>query len=115
MAQEAKANSKPGNTIEAAMASCIKRIVSALACIVVQVLLCSAGLTTMVGGLLEHYFRGPFPDMPAYFEGEEVPPINAPWVEATMVVGNLLRDIDGKLKPRQDLQLEVTDEFRNLL
>jgi hypothetical protein len=32
-----------------------------------------------------------------------------------MIAGELLRDINGKLKPGRDLQLEVTDEFRNRL
>jgi len=35
--------------------------------------------------------------------------------QATIIAGELLRDIDGKLRPGQDLQLEVTDEFRNRL
>ena len=48
-------------------------------------------------------------------EGEELQDKHAAWHEATLIAGELLRDIDGKLKPGQDLQLEVTDEFRNRL
>jgi len=68
-----------------------------------------------------------FPAMPRYFfnvshersnldtEGEELRDKHAAWLEATMIAGELLRDVNGKLKPGQDLQLEVTDEFRNRL
>lgn len=68
-----------------------------------------------------------FPIMPRYFfnvrhersnvdtEGEELRDKHAAWHEATIIAGELLRDIDGKLKPGKDLQLEVTDEFRNRL
>jgi hypothetical protein len=68
-----------------------------------------------------------FPVMPRYFfnvshersnldaEGEELCDKHAAWQEATIIAGELLRDINGKLKPGQDLQLEVTDEFRNRL
>jgi len=48
-------------------------------------------------------------------EGEELRDKHAAWQEATIIAGELLRDIDGKLKAGQDLQLEVTDEFRNPL
>jgi hypothetical protein len=48
-------------------------------------------------------------------EGEELRDKHAAWQEATIIAGELLRDINGKLKPGQDLQLEVTDEFRNRL
>jgi hypothetical protein len=48
-------------------------------------------------------------------EGEELPDKHSAWHEATVIAADLLRDLDGKLKPGQDVQLEVTDEFRNRL
>jgi Domain of unknown function (DUF6894) len=48
-------------------------------------------------------------------EGEDLPNKEAAWREATLVAGELLRDIDGKFKPGQDWSLEVTDERRNPL
>ena len=76
----------------------------------------------------EHSLLGRiFTFMPRYFfnirhersgddtEGEELPDQNAAWREATSMAAELLRDIDGKLRPGQDVQLVVTDEFRNRL
>ena len=48
-------------------------------------------------------------------DGEELSDKHAAWQEATHIVGNLLHDIDGSLRPGRDLSLEVTDEFRNPL
>jgi hypothetical protein len=65
--------------------------------------------------------------MPCYFfnvraerpsideEGEELPDRHAAWNEATKMAGEMIRDIDGQLKPGQGWELEVTDEFRNPL
>jgi hypothetical protein len=42
--------------------------------------------------------------------GEELPDENAAWREATIVAGELFKEIDGKFQPGQEWQLEVTDE-----
>ena len=48
-------------------------------------------------------------------EGEELPDGHAAWREATTMAGEMIRDIDGKLRPGQGWELEVIDEFRNPL
>jgi hypothetical protein len=48
-------------------------------------------------------------------EGEELPDDEAAWQEATIIAGELFRDIDGKFRPGQELALEVTDDQRNPL
>ena len=35
----------------------------------------------------------------------------AAWHEATVTAGQIIQDLDGKLRPRQEWRLEVTDEF----
>lgn len=42
--------------------------------------------------------------------GDELPNNEAAWAEATTIAGQLLRDLDGKLKPGQKLSIRVTDE-----
>jgi hypothetical protein len=66
-------------------------------------------------------------DMPRYFfnvyhdrpeldeEGEELPDAQAAWHEATVTAGQIIQDLDGRLRPGQDWRLEVTDEFANPL
>jgi len=48
-------------------------------------------------------------------EGEELPDDHAAWVEATIITGELFRDIDGKFQPGQEWGLEVTDAQRKSL
>ena len=48
-------------------------------------------------------------------EGEELPNDEAAWREATIVAGEMFRNIDGKFRPGQEWRLEVTDEGRNPL
>ena len=48
-------------------------------------------------------------------EGEDLPDNETAWREATIIAGELFREIDGKLRPGQDWALEVTDERRNPL
>jgi len=48
-------------------------------------------------------------------EGEELPDKHAAWREATVMAGQMLQGIDGKLQPGHDWQMEVTDEFANPL
>lgn len=46
------------------------------------------------------------------FEGEELPDKHAAWREATVMAGQLLQDLNGKLKPGHDWRMEVTDESK---
>ena len=49
-------------------------------------------------------------------EGEELPDMHAAWREATLTAGQIIQDLDGKLRPGgKDWRLEVTDEFANPL
>lgn len=41
--------------------------------------------------------------------GEEFPNDEAAWREATMLAGEIFKDVDGRLKPDQEWSLEVTD------
>src|ERR1700694_4386364 len=71
-------------------------------------------------------FDPAFSLMPRYFfnvhdersnldtEGEELPNDEAAWREATIVAGEMCRNIDGKFRPGQEWRLEVTDEGRIL-
>ena len=49
------------------------------------------------------------------FEGEELPNKYAAWEEATRTAGEMIKDLDGSLKPGRDWRMEVTDEFANPL
>jgi hypothetical protein len=51
------------------------------------------------------------PDM----EGEELPDDETAWREATIIAGELFKDIDGKFRPGHEWSLEVIDERRNPL
>jgi hypothetical protein len=46
--------------------------------------------------------------------GKELSDKHAAW-QATHIVGKLLHDIDGSLRPGRDLRLEVPNEFKNPL
>jgi hypothetical protein len=48
-------------------------------------------------------------------EGQELPNDEAAWHKATLVAGELFKDIDGKFRPGQEWSLEVTDERLNPL
>ena len=73
------------------------------------------------------FYVSPFLWMPRYFfnvhnegsspdmEGEELLNNEAAWLEATLMAGNLFKDIHGKFKPGDEWSLEVTDERRNPL
>jgi hypothetical protein len=47
--------------------------------------------------------------------GEQLTDLDAAWNEATVTAGEILKGLDGKLRPGVDWRLEVTDEFANLL
>ena len=48
-------------------------------------------------------------------EGEELPDKHAAWKEATVIAGQILQSLDGKLQPGREWRMEVTDEFANAL
>jgi hypothetical protein len=48
-------------------------------------------------------------------EGEELPDKHAAWREATVMAGQTLQGLDGKLQPGREWRMEVTDEFANPL
>lgn len=43
-------------------------------------------------------------------QGEDLPDAQAAWREATKTAGQILRDLDGRLRPGQEWRMEVTDE-----
>jgi hypothetical protein len=45
------------------------------------------------------------------YEGEELPDKHAAWREATVMAGQTLQNLDGKLQPGRGWRMEVTDEF----
>ena len=47
--------------------------------------------------------------------GEELKDDEAAWHEATLVAGEIFKDIDGKFRPGQEWSLEVTDDQQKLL
>jgi hypothetical protein len=49
------------------------------------------------------------------YEGEELPDKHAAWKEATVMAGQTLQGLAGKLKPAREWRMEVTDEFANPL
>jgi hypothetical protein len=67
----------------------------------------------------EAWLRAASPYMPRYFfntrgirpitdeEGEELPDNETAWNEATIMAGELFKDIDGKFRPDQEWALEV--------
>jgi hypothetical protein len=48
-------------------------------------------------------------------EGEELPDKHAAWHEATIMAGQTLQSLDGKLQADKEWRMEVTDEFANPL
>jgi hypothetical protein len=48
-------------------------------------------------------------------DGEEFADKYAAWAEATRMAGEIIKDIDGKLRPVHDWKLEVEDEFKNVI
>lgn len=44
-------------------------------------------------------------------EGEDLPDLQAAWREATITAGQIIQDLDGRLRPGgKDWRMEVTDE-----
>jgi uncharacterized protein DUF6894 len=48
-------------------------------------------------------------------EGIELPDVHAAWREATSSAGELLKEMDGDLRPGHEWFLQVNDEFENTL
>jgi hypothetical protein len=48
-------------------------------------------------------------------DGQEFADDKAAWKEATLVAGEMFKDIDGKFQPGQEWNLEVTDAERRPL
>jgi hypothetical protein len=48
-------------------------------------------------------------------DGEEFADKFAAWAEATRMAGEIIKDIDGRLRPGHDWKLEVEDEFKNVI
>lgn len=48
-------------------------------------------------------------------DGRELPDEHVAWKEATVTAGQILQNIDGKLRPGQEWRMEVADEFQNTL
>jgi hypothetical protein len=65
---------------------------------------------------MPRYFFNVFHDTRNLDEvGEELADQHAAWKEATVMAGQILQSLDGRLKPGHDWRMEVEDEFRNPL
>ncbi|UPJ52756.1 hypothetical protein IVB30_16360 [Bradyrhizobium sp. 200] len=65
---------------------------------------------------MPRYFFNVYHDGPELDEeGEELPDAQAAWHEATVTAGQIIQDLDGRLRPGKDWRMEVTDEFANRL
>jgi hypothetical protein len=65
---------------------------------------------------MQRYFFHVHHDRPEIdHEGKELPDKHAAWHEATVMAGQALQSLDGKLQPAREWRMEVTDEFANPL
>ncbi|ANW02512.1 hypothetical protein LMTR13_22420 [Bradyrhizobium icense] len=46
---------------------------------------------------------------------KELPDLQAAWQEATLTAGQIIQDLDGRLRPGKNWRMDVTDEFANPL
>ena len=46
---------------------------------------------------------------------KELPDAQAAWREATVTAGQIIQDLNGRLRPDRGWRIEVTDEFANRL
>jgi hypothetical protein len=68
------------------------------------------------GFIMPRYFFHVYHDRAELdFAGEELPDKHAAWHEATVMAGQTLQSLDGKLTPDKEWRMEVTDEFANPL
>lgn len=63
----------------------------------------------------KYYFDVNESGIPNADEGYAFPDDDAAWHEATLVAGEMFRDVDGAFKPGQEWKLEVTDEHHRPL
>ena len=49
------------------------------------------------------------------YEGEEFADKEAAWHEATLVAGEIFKDVDGAFRPGDEWSLDVTDENKVLI
>ncbi|MGM4886032.1 DUF6894 family protein [Tardiphaga sp. 604_B6_N1_1] len=63
----------------------------------------------------KYYFDVQGQGVPEFDEGEQFDNDQAAWHEATLVAGELFKDVDGDLTPGQSWKLEVLDERRRPL
>jgi uncharacterized protein DUF6894 len=62
-----------------------------------------------------YFFHVRHLEMKLDHEGLELPDVHAAWHEATTAAGELLKEMDGDLRPGRDWCLQVADEFQNTL
>jgi hypothetical protein len=60
----------------------------------------------------KYYFDVNGNGVPDSAEGEKLADDEAAWHEATLVAGEIFKDVDGKFRPGQQWKLEVQDEKR---
>jgi hypothetical protein len=63
----------------------------------------------------KYYFDVNGNGVPNSAEGEMLPNDEAAWHEATLVAGEIFKDVDGSFRPGQEWKLEVIDEQRRPL
>jgi hypothetical protein len=65
---------------------------------------------------MPRYFFHIYHEQPEIDEqGEELPDKHAAWREATVMAGQTLQGLDGKLQPGREWRMTVTYEFANAL
>jgi len=62
-----------------------------------------------------YYFDVNGQGIPQSAEGETLADDDAAWHEATLVAGEIFKDLDGKFKPGREWTLEVADDQRQPL
>jgi hypothetical protein len=65
--------------------------------------------------MAKYFFNIHYQDSVPDMKGEELPNDEAAWHEATLIAGELFKDIDGMFRPGQEWSVQVTDEKRKPL
>jgi hypothetical protein len=65
---------------------------------------------TELGGMPRYFFNVFYNRAELDEQGEELPDAQAAWREATKTAGQILRGLDGRLRPGQEWRMEITDE-----
>jgi hypothetical protein len=67
-------------------------------------------------GMPRYYFSTTHGDQHIQTDEEiELADDRAAWTEATIACGEILKDIDGKLKPNHEWRMDVNDEHHHLI